>query len=45
MELKPVPPPGKGWEEAFREMQEFGEDELLIPDVLIDDIWEEWDWE
>ena len=44
IELKPVIPPRQGWEEAFREMHERGEDELLIPDILDDDIIEPWEW-
>jgi len=45
LELNPVPPPRQGWDEAFKRMHEAGDDELLIPDVLDDDILEEWDWE
>ena len=44
IELKPVIPPRRGWEEAFREMHERGEDELLLPDILDDDIIEPWEW-
>ena len=44
VELKPVIPPRQGWEEAFKEMNEIGEDELLIPVILDDDIIEPWEW-
>lgn len=37
MENKKVYPPRKGWSEAFKEMHEAGEDELLIPDVFEDE--------
>ena len=40
--LKPVKPPRQGWDEAFKEMHERGEDELLMDDILDDDIIEEW---
>ena len=42
LELKPVKPPRQGWDEAFKEMHERGEDRLLDDDVLDDDLWEEW---
>jgi antitoxin MazE len=42
LELKPVKPPRQGWDEAFKEMHEKGEDRLLDDDVLDDDLWEEW---
>ena len=42
LELKPVTPPRQGWDEAFKEMHERGEDKLLIDDVLDDDLLEEW---
>ena len=42
VELKPVKPPRQGWDEAFKEMHESGEDRLLDDDVLDDDLWEEW---
>jgi antitoxin MazE len=42
LELKPVKPPRQGWDEAFKEMHESGEDHLLDDDVLDDDLWEEW---
>ena len=44
LELKPVTPPRQGWDEAFKEMHERGDDELLIDDVLDDDFFEEWEW-
>ena len=42
LELKPVKPPRQGWDEAFKEMHESGEDHLLDDDVLDDDLLEEW---
>jgi antitoxin MazE len=44
LELKPVVPPRQGWDEAFREMHERGEDKLIDPDILDDDLLEEWEW-
>jgi len=44
LELKPVTPPRQGWDEAFKEMHERGDDELFIDDVLDDDSFEEWEW-
>ena len=44
MEIRRVPPPREGWEEAFKRMHEKGEDELIGDDVLDDDLWEDWDW-
>lgn len=35
--IKPVSIPRKGWEKAFREMSENGEDKLLIDDVFEDE--------
>lgn len=42
LELKAVQAPRQGWDEAFKEMHERGEDELLLDDILDDDILEEW---
>ena len=42
LELLPVKPPRQGWDKAFKEMHESGEDELLFDDILDDDIIEEW---
>ena len=42
--LKPVKPPREGWDEAFKRMHEEGDDELLFPDILPDDIIEDWEW-
>ncbi len=44
LELIPVNPPRQGWDEAFKEMHERGDDELLINDILDDDVIEEWEW-
>ena len=40
--LKPVHKPREGWEDAFRQMHENGDDRLLIPDIFDDETWEEW---
>ena len=44
LELKPVSPPREGWDEAFKEMHDREEDNMLIDDVLDDDLFEEWEW-
>ena len=44
LELKPVTPPRQGWAEAFKEMHERGDDELLNDDILDDDLIEPWEW-
>ncbi len=44
LELLPVKSPRQGWDEAFKEMHERGDDELLINDILDDDVIEEWEW-
>lgn len=38
--IRPVQKPRQNWEEAFREMHEAGDDELLIDDVFEDDSWD-----
>lgn len=38
--LRPVRKPREGWEEAFRQMHQNGDDKLLIPDVFDDETWE-----
>ena len=43
--LKPVTPIRQGWDEAFKEMHERGDDELLIKNKLDDDLIEPWEWE
>lgn len=40
--IKPVSRPRKGWEEAFKEMTEQGDDQLLIDDIFVDENPEEW---
>jgi antitoxin MazE len=40
--LKPMNRPRKGWEAAFREMSEQGDDKLLFNDVFDDENLEEW---
>ena len=41
--LKPVKKVREGWEEAFKEMAENGDDELLMDDVFEDENFEEWE--
>ena len=40
--LKPVSSPRKGWESAFKEMNEKGDDKLLFDDVFENEDLEEW---
>ena len=40
--LKPTTKPRKGWEEAFKEMNEQGDDQLLFSDVFEDEDLGEW---
>jgi antitoxin MazE len=40
--IKPLTRPRKGWEEAFKEMSEQGDDRLLFNDVFDDEKLEEW---
>jgi antitoxin MazE len=40
--IKPVSRPRKGWEKAFKEMNDNQDDRLLIPDAFEDEISEEW---
>ena len=40
--LRPSSTPRKGWEKAFKEMNENGDDRLLFNDVFEDENLEEW---
>lgn len=40
--IKPINNPRKGWEDAFKEMHENGDDKLLFNDVFEDENLEEW---
>ncbi len=40
--IKPVSTPRKGWEQAFKEMNERGDDQLLFDDVFENENFEEW---
>lgn len=40
--IKPIEEPRKGWEQAFKQMHEQGDDTLLIDDVFEDENFEEW---
>ncbi|MDR9375063.1 MAG: AbrB/MazE/SpoVT family DNA-binding domain-containing protein [Schleiferiaceae bacterium] len=40
--IKPLAEPRKGWSEAFQQMQENQEDQLLMEDVFEDEDFEEW---
>ena len=40
--LKPISQPRKGWEAAFKEMNEHGDDQLLFEDVFENENLEEW---
>ena len=37
--LKPARKPRDGWENAFRQMHEWGDDALLLPDSFDDESW------
>jgi len=40
--LRPVDVPRKGWDKAFKQMHESGDDQLLMDDVFEDENFEEW---
>jgi antitoxin MazE len=40
--IKPLSKPRKGWDEAFIEMHENGDDKLIIPDIFEEENLEEW---
>ena len=40
--LKPKQSPRKGWEKAFKEMHQNGDDKSLMSDVFEDENFEEW---
>ncbi len=40
--VKPISKPRKGWEKAFKEMNENGDDKLLFNDVFEEENLEEW---
>lgn len=40
--IKPLTKPRRGWEKAFQEMSELGDDRLLFNDVFEDENLEEW---
>lgn len=40
--IKPISSPRNGWEKAFKEMNENGEDQLLFNDVFENENLEEW---
>jgi antitoxin MazE len=42
MVLKPISKPRHNWEAAFKEMNENGDDQLLVDDVFEDENFEEW---
>ncbi|HTU89706.1 MAG TPA: AbrB/MazE/SpoVT family DNA-binding domain-containing protein [Gemmataceae bacterium] len=43
--IRPARKPRQGWEEAFQEMAQRGDDKLLDPDVPSLTSWDEDDWE
>jgi len=45
MEILAVRPPRAGWDKAFREMHESGDDVLLLGEFMDDDLLEEWNWD
>ena len=40
--LKPKVKARKGWDKAFRKMHESGDDDLIMPDLFLDENLEEW---
>ena len=40
--IKPLSKPRKGWEKAFKEMNENGDDKLFISDIFDEENLEEW---
>ena len=40
--IKPVSSARKGWENAFKEMNENGDDQLLFDDIFEEENFEEW---
>jgi antitoxin MazE len=40
--LKPSTQARKGWDQAFKKMNEEGDDQLLLPDLFEDENLEEW---
>ncbi len=40
--LKPSTQPRDGWDQAFKKMNEEGDDQLLLPDLFEDENLEEW---
>jgi antitoxin MazE len=44
VEIWPASPPRLGWDEAFREMHERGDDTLIGDDLLDENLLEDWEW-
>ena len=40
--IKPISKPRKNWEEAFRQMHEQGDDQLLIDDIFDEETFDDW---
>ena len=40
--IKPLSKPRKGWDKAFKEMHDNGDDKLIIPDIFDEENLEEW---
>ncbi|MEP2274465.1 MAG: AbrB/MazE/SpoVT family DNA-binding domain-containing protein [Reichenbachiella sp.] len=40
--LKPIEEPRKGWNQAFQQMSQNGDDNMLITDVFNDEEFDEW---
>ena len=40
--LRPIEEPRKGWDKAFKKMNQEGDDQLLTNDVFDDENFEEW---
>lgn len=40
--IKPLSKPRKGWDKAFKEVHERGDDNLIIPDIFNDENPQQW---
>lgn len=40
--LKPISEPRKGWDKAFKKMNENGDDQMLFDDVFEDENFDDW---
>ena len=43
--IRPLSNPRDGWDDAFREMAEYGDDDLIDGDQTITHTWDETEWQ